>query len=119
MSRSPSVSATLIAYIAVWAVSAAISGALAARKNRSAFAWAVGGILFPVTALLVLLFMAYLCPKCGRPVTYDEWRLKECPRCGGVRQSSKDSGERDFMECPSCHRMIAPGDTKCPHCGWA
>ncbi len=89
MDNSPSVSATLIASIVVWATSALVTGALAARKNRSAFAWAVGGILFPGTALLVVLFMADLCPNCHRPVSGDEWRRKECPRCGQMRPADK------------------------------
>jgi hypothetical protein len=81
MNSSPSVAWALIIYVAVWAVSAALTGALAARKNRSALAWAIGGVLFPLTALLVLLFMAYLCPKCLEPVSYEEWKQKQCPRC--------------------------------------
>lgn len=82
MVETPSVSGTLIGYIIVWVVSAAITGAYASRKNRSALAWAIGGILFPVTAFLVLLFVSFLCPKCQKPVTYEEWKRKECPRCG-------------------------------------
>jgi hypothetical protein len=52
MNSSSSVFGTLIGYVVVWAVSAAITGALAARKNRSALAWAVGGALCPGTAFL-------------------------------------------------------------------
>ena len=119
MNSSSSVSVTLIGYITVWAVSAAITGALAARKNRSALAWAVGGIFFPVTALLVLLFMSYLCPKCKGPVSCDEWKQKECPRCRGIRPRHNESEREDFLECPSCQTMIPPGEPKCPKCGWS
>jgi hypothetical protein len=133
MNSSSSVFGTLIGYVVVWAVSAAITGALAARKNRSALAWAVGGALCPGTAFLVVLFMPYLCPKCQRPVSYDEWKQKECPRCGGIRsgqkdseckdfligQDHKDSESKDFLECPSCQTMIPPGEPKCPKCGWS
>ena len=124
MNSSSSVSVTLIGYITVWAVSAAITGALAARKNRSALAWAVGGVCCPGTAFLVLLFMSYLCPKCQGPVSYDEWQQKKCPRCRGIRPGQKDSADKDsegkdFLECPSCQTMIPPGEPKCPKCGWS
>ena len=119
MNNSMSVSGTLIGYVAVWAVFAALTGALAARKNRSALAWAIGGVFFPGTALLVLLFMSYLCPECQDPVSYDEWKQKQCPRCRGIGPEQKDSERKDFVECPSCRAMIPPGETKCPRCVWS
>jgi DNA-directed RNA polymerase subunit RPC12/RpoP len=119
MHNSSSVLGTPLGYIVVWAVSAAITGALAARKNRSTLMWAIGGVFCPGTALLPLLFMSYLCPKCQRPVSYDEWKQKECPRCRGIQPGHKDSECKDFLECPSCQTMIPPGEPKCPKCGWS
>ena len=59
MNSSSSVVGTLIGVVIIWAISAGVTGMLAARKNRSAVAWAIlGGIIFPVTGLLILLFMA-------------------------------------------------------------
>jgi hypothetical protein len=82
MESSSSVLGTLIGVVIVWAISAGITGMLAARKNRSVVAWAIlGGIIFPVTGLLILLFMSHLCPKCHRPISPEEAERKKCPRC--------------------------------------
>jgi hypothetical protein len=82
MDSSSSVVGTLIGVVIVWAISAGVAGMLAARKNRSVVAWAIlGGIIFPVTGLLILLFVSHLCPKCQRPVSPEEAKRKECPRC--------------------------------------
>ena len=82
MDSSSSVIGTLIGVVIVWAISAGIMGMLAARKNRSVLAWAIlGGIIFPGTGLLLLLFVSHLCPKCQRPITPGEAQRKECPRC--------------------------------------
>jgi len=119
VNSSSSVAGILIGYIIVWAFSALICGFLAARKNRSVLGWAVAGIFFPWIAFLVLLFMSYLCPKCHGPVTSAEWKRGGCPRCGGSPAKAADGGPADFAECPSCHAMIPPGETKCPKCGWS
>jgi hypothetical protein len=101
MSGSSSISATLVGYIIVWAVSAAITGAVAARKNRSTMGWAVGGILFPVTALLVLVFLPYLCPKCQKPVTHSEWKDKQCPRCSSRSSEWQGNDPLDSINSPA------------------
>ena len=82
MESSSSVFGILIGVVIVWAISAGVTGMLAAKKNRSVVAWAIlGGIFFFGTGLLVLLFMSYLCPKCQRPISPEEARRKDCPRC--------------------------------------
>jgi len=86
MESTSSVLGTLLGIVLFWVINAGITGLLAARKNRSVLGWAViGGILFPGTGLLVLLFMSYLCPRCQSPVSYDECKQKQCPRCAGRR----------------------------------
>jgi hypothetical protein len=82
MSSSSSVTVTLMGVVIIWAISAGITGMLATRKNRSVGAWAIlGGIIFFGSGLLVLLFMSYLCPKCKQPISSEEARQKDCPRC--------------------------------------
>jgi len=120
LNSSSSVAGTLIAIVVIYAISAGLTGLLAARKNRSTLAWAIiGGILFPGTGLLVLLFMSYLCPKCQLPITYSEWNEKRCPRCLAGQPEPPDNRRRDFLECPDCRTMIAPNESKCPKCGWS
>jgi len=82
MDSSSSVVGTLIGVVIVWAISAGVTGLLAARKNRSVVAWAIlGGIIFPGTGLVLLLFVSHLCPKCQRPISPEETKRKDCPRC--------------------------------------
>lgn len=141
MNSSSSTVGTLIGLVLFYAVFAGYTGVLAAKKNRNVLAWVVlGGIIFPGTGLLVLLFMSYLCPKCQKAVSYDEWKRQDCPRCRSIRPEQKAiyvpdpqdeavrdllrarfqvSEGKDFLECPSCRAMIPPGETKCPKCGWS
>ena len=86
---------TWITYVLVWGVSAAITGAVPGWKNRSVLRWAIGGIFFPCTALLILLFLPRLCPDCHSPLTHDEWKAKECPRCKGDRAHQEVRGNAD------------------------
>ena len=82
MNSSSSLVGTLIGVVIIWVISAGVTGMLAARKNRSVVAWAIlGGIVFFGTGLLVLLFVSYLCPKCQSPISAEEAKRKDCPRC--------------------------------------
>lgn len=68
-------SGLVLATIAIWVVSASLSGWFAARKGRSARRWfGLGVVLGPFALLLHVLYPArYVgatvpCPKCGKPV---------------------------------------------------
>jgi hypothetical protein len=81
-----------------------LTGSLAARKNRSALAWGLFGLI-PLIALLVLAFMPYLCPKCKHSITNKEWKNRTCPHCGDISKatmhaistSSSSSSSRDVV----------------------
>lgn len=70
--------------IVLYGVFALIIGSMAARKNRNGWAWGLIGGLSVIVGLLVLMFMPFLCPKCGRALTNAEWNEKKCPTCGVV-----------------------------------
>ena len=69
-----------------YAIAALIIGLLAARKNRNGWAWGLIGGLFLIFGLLVLMFLPFLCPKCGQSISNKEWKDRICPRCGNITQ---------------------------------
>ena len=71
-------------FLVQYAIAALIVGLLAARKNRNAWAWSVIGGLALIISLPVLMFMPYLCPKCKKGVSNEEWKSRSCPRCGSI-----------------------------------
>lgn len=54
----------------------------ATRKNRSPVGWGIFGVLFAVPTALVLCFMPFLCPKCRKSLSNDQWNSRICPNCG-------------------------------------
>jgi hypothetical protein len=57
---------------------------LAGWKNRNPLAWGlIGGLLFPVSFLWLLL-EPHLCPKCKVALRTDDWKLRHCPACGSL-----------------------------------
>jgi len=105
--------------IIAYGIAVLVLALMAKRKNRDPWAWGFIGAFFCLPTLVILAFMSYLCPKCKNPISDDEWRQKECPRCSGTRPGKKDSECKEFLECPSCKTMIPPGEPKCPRCGWS
>ncbi len=62
----------------------AIIGTVAAKKNRSGLLWGLPALL-PVLWIplgICVAFISHLCPTCRRPLSADEKRRGECPRCG-------------------------------------
>lgn len=68
--------------IVSWAICGTIIGILAYRKNRSALGWGIVGGMFLIPGLLVLMFMPFVCPKCRKGLSNDEWKNRTCPSCG-------------------------------------
>lgn len=64
-----------------------VVGLLAWRKNRNPWLWGLGGAISLVIALLILAFLPYRCPKCGRSLTNKQGIAKECPGCGSFKRS--------------------------------
>ena len=77
--------AALLGFLIPYAITAAIIGPLAARKNRNGWAWGLIGGLFFLPGLLVLMFMSYLCPQCQQSISNKEWKQRTCPRCGDIK----------------------------------
>jgi hypothetical protein len=69
----------------------AIVGLLAKRKNRDPLIWGIFGAFFFMFALIVLMFMPYLCPKCKKPITNTQRKNKECLNCMQFEEESKDN----------------------------
>ena len=81
----------LLILVIIWGGFGAVIGLLARRKHRKAWAWgAIGGcpcLFFPAT--IVLMFMSFLCPKCRRDLSNQEWKQRTCPRCGDIKPLRK------------------------------
>ncbi len=84
MQNSSSDLSGLVSFLIAYAIAALIIGLLAARKNRSGWAWGLIGGLALLPGLLVLMFMPYLCPKCRKSLSNKEWKGRTCPRCGSI-----------------------------------
>jgi MFS family permease len=74
----------MIGFLISYTIAGLIIGLLAKRKNRNPWAWGLIGGLFLLAGLLLLAFMPYLCPKCEQPITNEEWKSRNCPRCGDI-----------------------------------
>jgi len=72
-----------------WAFWGTILGMFAARKNRNIWAWAIIGAFpwFLGPAIIIMCFLAFLCPKCKSPMTKKEWKGGHC-QCGWNRAGS-------------------------------
>jgi hypothetical protein len=73
-----------LAFLISYAFAGTLIGLLAARKNRSGWGWGLFGGLFLLPGLLVLMFMSFVCPKCGQSLTNQEWKQRSCRRCGAI-----------------------------------
>lgn len=74
-------SAEIIGLFLNYVVGGLVLGFLAARKNRSYWAWGLIGGLAWVPCLIALVLLPHLCPRCERPLTDSEWRRGACPTC--------------------------------------
>ncbi len=79
----------LIPYFCGYFIAAIIIGPLAARKNRNGLGWGLLGGFFLVPGLLVLMFLPFLCPKCQQSITNNEWKQRDCPRCGDISNARR------------------------------
>jgi len=73
----------------------------AAYKNRNPWVWGsvftalavfmfflkLGdwAILAWFVSLLVLTLFPFVCPKCNGKLTYHEWKERQCPECGSLK----------------------------------
>jgi len=74
-------SAEIIGMFLNYVVGGLLLGFLAARKNRSYWAWGLMGGLVGFPCLIALVLLPHLCPKCERPLTHAEWKRGVCPTC--------------------------------------
>jgi prepilin signal peptidase PulO-like enzyme (type II secretory pathway) len=74
-------SARIIGFFFTYVLGGLFLGVMAARKNRSYWAWGVIGGLFWLPCIIAMFFLPPLCPKCERPLTSDEWKRRACPTC--------------------------------------
>jgi len=100
-----------LAYVIGYALSALVLGWLATRKNRDRWGWALLGGFFCLPSVITLALLPYLCPKCKRPLTNDEWEREDCPTCGWRTAEP--------TVCLECGATIPGRETACPQCGWS
>ena len=74
----------LLIFVILWMVFGLTVGFLAKRKNRNALLWGVIGAFYLVPAMLILMFMSYLCPNCHGKLNRKQWKDRRCPTCGTV-----------------------------------
>lgn len=112
-------------YAVAFVVFAFITGIMADRKNRNAVAWGLFGGLSPVLALLVLMFMPFLCPKCKGALTNSEHKNGDCPHCELTSRREASAGIEALVgaidgarrPCPKCGARVIPmKDGTCPAC---
>lgn len=72
-----------------WSV---IIGLVAKQKNLNPWNWAIAGVLAWPIALLILVFLPAVCPKCDRDLTRKQGTEKVCPVCGPFAETSRSSG---------------------------
>lgn len=78
-----------------------VVGLLARRKNRNPWGWGVAGALSWILALLVLAFMPYVCPKCGRDLSNAEGKADRCPNCGDISAAAQSASNLELSEAES------------------
>ena len=61
-----------------------VIGIMAIRKNRSFLLWGFFGFFTFLVAGIALAFSSYLCPKCKKSLTNQQWRDRTCPTCGKI-----------------------------------
>ena len=65
-----------------YGVFALLFGLAAREKHRNVWAWALLGPFGSFAALIAILLMPALCPRCKQPLSAAERKAKTCPRCG-------------------------------------
>jgi energy-coupling factor transporter transmembrane protein EcfT len=68
-----------------YTVAAALTGALAASKNRNVWSWGLLGSGW--LGIIILLFLRPLCAACLNPIPKEARRSETCSRCGNNRGS--------------------------------
>lgn len=63
-------------------VLALIVGLLAHRKNRNPLGWSIFGFLLFFIALLCILVMPFLCPRCRKSLAKKPSQATPCFSCG-------------------------------------
>jgi hypothetical protein len=87
-------STKIVAFFLSYVLGGLALGVMAARKNRSYWAWALIGGLFCFPCIIAMVFLPPLCPNCHRPLTQAEWKGRVCPTCGksSAVQPSEEEG---------------------------
>lgn len=75
-----------------YAVFALLVGLAAREKHRNVWAWALLGPFGSFAALIAILLMPALCPRCKQPLSAAEREAKTCPRCGPLAATANQTG---------------------------